>query len=262
VTPATQPARISSLFMVTTVPAGRIDLMLPPAARRRVESTARTTPPDEEFVKSAAGSNDGSILRRVSGTNPHRRPVAVPVASPWRMTAMTPTPRVLPRRTVLAASGTAVLAAAAACSSSTTATTTTAATSAATGTTAAEASPTANSAATSAAASTEAAPTSAAEPTAAAPTGNPLASVADIEAAGAVIADGPDGPVVLAASGGSVVGHSAICTHQGCTIAASGMCPCHGSRFDVVTGAVQNPPANQPLAAFAVTVADGQVYAS
>lgn len=178
---------------------------------------------------------------------------------------MTPTPRTLPRRAILAASGTAVLAAAAACSSNTTATTT-ATTSAAIGTTAATTSSaapsTAGSAADSAAASTEAAPTSAAEPTAAAPTGDPLASVADVEAAGAVIADGPDGPVVLAASGGSVVGHSAICTHQGCTIAASGACPCHGSRFDVVTGAVQNPPATQPLAAFAVTVADGQVYAS
>ena len=184
---------------------------------------------------------------------------------------MSSAPRTLPRRTVLAASGTAVLAAAAACSSSTTPPTSSSSaalsTSAAASSTSAAASSTsaapASSAASSAATSASAPSTAAADPTTAeaAPTGTPLASVADIESAGAVIADGPDGPVVLAASAGTVVGHSAICTHQGCTIAASGMCPCHGSRFDVVTGAVQNPPAQQPLAEFAVTVSGGQVYA-
>ena len=176
---------------------------------------------------------------------------------------MSTAPRTLPRRTVLAASGTAVLAAAAACSSAATPTTSTPAGTTAAGTSAAGSSAAGSAAATGAgtsAAATSAAATSAAQTSAAAPTGTPLASVADVEAAGAVIADGPDGPVVLAASSGSVVGHSAICTHQGCTIAASGMCPCHGSKFDVITGAVTSPPANQPLADFAVTVVDGQVY--
>ena len=100
---------------------------------------------------------------------------------------MTPAPRNLPRRTVLAASGTAVLAAAAACSSSTTPTTTTRnqfgrATS-------------------SAAASVEGSHLGCRAPlprpthhrrgrpdhrrgAEAAPTGTPLASVADVEAAG------------------------------------------------------------------------------
>ena len=86
--------------------------------------------------------------------------------------------------------------------------------------------------------------------------------MADVESAGAVIVDGPSGPVILAAADGTVVGHSAVCTHQGCTIAASGACPCHGSRFNIATGDVENGPALQPLPAVAVTVSGGQVYAT
>ncbi len=86
--------------------------------------------------------------------------------------------------------------------------------------------------------------------------------MADIESAGAVVVDSAAGPVILASAGGTVVGHSAICTHQGCTIKASGACPCHGSKFDPATGAVLNPPAQKPLAEVKVTVSGGQVYAS
>lgn len=177
---------------------------------------------------------------------------------------MTPASRNLPRRTVLAASGTAVLAAAAACSSSTTPTTTTSATSSAAATSAAASAKASTSAA---AAPTAADPTTAAaDPTTAAseaaPTGTPLASVADVEAAGSMSAKAPSGPVILASSGGTVVCHTAICTHMGCEVAASGACPCHGSKFNVETGAVVQGPASAPLAAVPVTVSGGQVYAS
>ena len=75
-------------------------------------------------------------------------------------------------------------------------------------------------------------------------------------------AKAPSGPVILAASGGTVVCHTAICTHMGCEVAASGACPCHGSKFNVETGAVEQGPATAPLAAVPVTVSGGQVYAS
>lgn len=185
---------------------------------------------------------------------------------------MTPASRSLPRRTVLAASGTAVLAAAAACSSGTT-TTASSASSAATSPSAAASSaaaPSTTSAAASSAASSATAAATSAVPTTAptseapaeTPGGTPLASVADVESAGGLIVDGPSGPVILAAANGSVVGHSAVCTHQSCTIAASGACPCHGSRFNITTGDVENGPARQPLPEVTVTVAGGQVYAS
>ena len=69
-----------------------------------------------------------------------------------------------------------------------------------------------------------------------------------------------DAPILLAASNGTVVAHTAICTHQGCTVGASGLCPCHMSRFNVATGAVEEGPATRPLAEIAVTVSGGQVY--
>ena len=179
---------------------------------------------------------------------------------------MTPVPRTLPRRTVLAASGTAVLAVAAACSSdpAPAPSTTSAATSASaakSSSSAAGSSSAAPSAPTAAAAPTSAAPTSTA---ALAPAGTPVASVADVEAAGSIVV-GTDKPILLCAANGTVVGHTAICTHQGCTVAAGGAdanCPCHGSKFNAATGAVLNGPAVSPLAVVAVTVANGQVYAT
>ena len=181
---------------------------------------------------------------------------------------MTPAPRVLPRRTVLAVSGTAVLAAAAACSAESAAPASSSSAAATTSSNAGSAaSAAASSAATSAPASGAAAPPAADPSTApatsaAAPTGTPLAAVADVESAGSLIVNGADGPVLLASANGTVVGHTAICTHQQCTIAASGSCPCHGSKFDITTGAVQNGPAQRPLDEIAVTVSGGQVYTS
>ncbi len=175
----------------------------------------------------------------------------------------------LPRRLVLAASGTAVLAAAAACSSGTTAsgTTSSAASSAPASSKASSAPPSSSRVTTSAAPSTTSAPASSAEPatttavaTEQAPTGTPLASVADVQSAGSVVVQAESGPVLLAYTDGTVVAHTAICTHQQCTIAASGSCPCHGSKFNVTTGAVENGPALRPLAEEQVTVSGGQVY--
>jgi nitrite reductase/ring-hydroxylating ferredoxin subunit len=89
-----------------------------------------------------------------------------------------------------------------------------------------------------------------------------VAAVADVQAAGSVVVQSASGPLLLAYADGTVVAHSAVCTHQQCTIAASGHCPCHGSAFDVTTGALINGPALRPLAEERVTISGGQVYAS
>lgn len=54
---------------------------------------------------------------------------------------------------------------------------------------------------------------------------------------------------------------SAVCTHQGCTVAPvteDGQdvfaCPCHGSRFAVDTGVPFGGPASKPLTAFTAAV--------
>jgi len=71
------------------------------------------------------------------------------------------------------------------------------------------------------------------------------------------------GIVLTRDASGSVHGVSAICTHQGCTVAApkGGIvsCPCHGSKFDAATGRVLRGPATRPLPAIAVHVQGDQV---
>ena len=79
---------------------------------------------------------------------------------------------------------------------------------------------------------------------------------------GLVLAD--DKVVLTRPSGDEVHAFSAVCTHQGCTVAtvAQGTirCPCHGSMFDAVTGAVVHGPATQPLPTVGVAVRSGSVF--
>lgn len=90
-----------------------------------------------------------------------------------------------------------------------------------------------------------------------------LAEVADIPVGGALSATATDGsPIILVqATEGAVTGLSAVCTHQGCTVAVDGdklVCPCHGSVYTLEGGNVSGP-APTPLPAFAVHVSEGAV---
>jgi Rieske Fe-S protein len=90
-----------------------------------------------------------------------------------------------------------------------------------------------------------------------------LASLTDVPVGGGVVVGG----VVLTRDvTGSVHAFSATCTHQGCTVsgvsAGAIVCPCHGSRFDVGTGAVLQGPANRPLPAIPVQVRNGRIVRS
>ena len=64
--------------------------------------------------------------------------------------------------------------------------------------------------------------------------------------------------VVTQPAAGQFKAFSSICTHMGCPVAevADGTinCNCHGSRFDIATGAVKRGPATRPLPAKTVTV--------
>jgi len=72
--------------------------------------------------------------------------------------------------------------------------------------------------------------------------------------------------VLTRTASGDLHAFSAVCTHQGCTVAtvAHGTidCPCHGSRFDATTGSVTAGPATRPLPTVAVSVRSGNVYSS
>ena len=91
-----------------------------------------------------------------------------------------------------------------------------------------------------------------------------LAKLADVPVGGAVSATDADGkPVIVSQpSAGKVVAFSAICTHQGCTVAPAGkilQCPCHGSTYDLATGDNTGGPAPRPLAPITVKVKGGNI---
>jgi len=59
--------------------------------------------------------------------------------------------------------------------------------------------------------------------------------------------------VSVAASGGRLFAFDDTCTHKGCSLGAGELagttvtCPCHGSQFDVTSGAVIRGPAQRPV---------------
>ncbi|WP_285588207.1 Rieske 2Fe-2S domain-containing protein [Actinomycetospora sp. NBRC 106378] len=91
------------------------------------------------------------------------------------------------------------------------------------------------------------------------PAPGPLATLDQVPVGGTVVVNSPNGaPVALVRpNAATVIAHSAICTHQGCSVSPAGAtlaCPCHGSVFDAATGAVEQGPADRPLPAIAVQI--------
>ena len=102
---------------------------------------------------------------------------------------------------------------------------------------------------------------------AAPPANAQLAKLDDIEVGQSVAAKLPDGrsAIVSRPTSDTAVAFSARCTHMGCTVAPAGSelhCPCHGSKYNALTGAVIQGPASQPLAKLAIRVANGEVVTS
>jgi cytochrome b6-f complex iron-sulfur subunit len=92
-----------------------------------------------------------------------------------------------------------------------------------------------------------------------------LATVASIPVGNAVSATLGGEPILISQpTAGKIVAFTAICTHQGCTVAPAGkefQCPCHGSVYNAATGAVITGPAPAPLAGIPVKVEAGNVVA-
>jgi nitrite reductase/ring-hydroxylating ferredoxin subunit len=87
-----------------------------------------------------------------------------------------------------------------------------------------------------------------------------VAKVADLAPGqmGAYRADGNQ--IDIANVDGEFFGFDDICTHIGCSLSDGSLdgstvtCPCHGSQFDVKTGAVVSGPARQPIKAYPVQI--------
>ncbi|MDD2857634.1 MAG: Rieske (2Fe-2S) protein [Candidatus Nanopelagicales bacterium] len=89
-----------------------------------------------------------------------------------------------------------------------------------------------------------------------------LTPLADVPVGGGVVISTP--PIVVTQpKAGQVQGFTAICPHAGCLVATVErdeiICPCHGSRFSAVDGSVIQGPAEQGLAAAAVSVQGANV---
>ena len=71
--------------------------------------------------------------------------------------------------------------------------------------------------------------------------------------------------VSVARVDGALYAFDDLCTHEACPLSAglltgaSLMCQCHGSKFDVTTGAVQQGPAEKPLATYEAREQDGKI---
>ncbi|MFF8600284.1 Rieske (2Fe-2S) protein [Streptomyces sp. NPDC015232] len=102
----------------------------------------------------------------------------------------------------------------------------------------------------------------AASPSSPAAAPSPLARTADIPVGGGtVFAD--EKVVVTQPVAGEFKAFSAVCTHQGCTVAkvADGTidCPCHGSRYRIADGSVAAGPAPRPLPEERIKVSAGTI---
>ena len=91
----------------------------------------------------------------------------------------------------------------------------------------------------------------------------PLLKLDEVPVGGAkaVTAGNGDKVIVTRPSDGEAVAFSAVCPHQGCTVAPDDeqlTCPCHGSAFEL-DGSLKEGPAEKGLDPYAVKVVDGQV---
>ena len=90
-----------------------------------------------------------------------------------------------------------------------------------------------------------------------------LASLSSIPVGSAVAAKGANGADILISrtAQNSVAAFSAVCPHQGCTVAPSFQCPCHGSTFDPKTGTNLSGPAPTGLTVVPVTISGTNIVA-
>ncbi len=93
-----------------------------------------------------------------------------------------------------------------------------------------------------------------------------IARTADIKPGELAAFDVEGVRIAVANAGGRYFAIDDTCTHEQCSLAAEGTlegtvvtCGCHGAQFDVTSGAVQAPPAPEPVKAYPLHVDQGNL---
>ena len=92
-----------------------------------------------------------------------------------------------------------------------------------------------------------------------------VAAESDVAEGQAKVFEAGDSRVVLCKVAGKCYAIADVCTHDGGPLGEGDLegyeiiCPRHGARFDVRTGAVLAFPAIMPVASYAIMLADGDV---
>jgi len=72
--------------------------------------------------------------------------------------------------------------------------------------------------------------------------------------------------ILVANLDGKIVALSNECTHRGCLVSKGELagvvakCPCHGAKFDLLTGEAKAGPAAKPLKKYEVVIEEGKAY--
>lgn len=93
----------------------------------------------------------------------------------------------------------------------------------------------------------------------------PVGKAADVVEGGLAAFDVGDHRIAVAKAGGKLYAFDDDCTHEQCSLSDGDLegttvtCVCHGSQFDVTTGAVLNSPATEPLTVYPITVESEEI---
>ena len=97
-------------------------------------------------------------------------------------------------------------------------------------------------------------------------TAKKISAVKDLEYAPlkGVVVDGKE--ILIIQTGAKIFAIGNKCTHRGCKLSGGKLdgttvrCPCHGSMFNIMTGAVVKGPAKNPEPSYTVTVETGELF--